>query len=319
MVNLSPYLLNPVAPSFFFSRNDPDDPRMGDLVLHDLDELPDGVRVALIGVPQDIGVARNGGRVGAADGPDAIRGALYRMTPYDMVTGRSLRKGSVVDLGNISTAGELEDIHGRIEEVVASVCRAGVRPIVLGGGHDITYPSARGAAAVYGSLGAFNFDAHLDVRPPVPQRNSGTSFRMLIDEGIVRAGSCVEFGIQSFANAAGHVEWFTDAGGGIIPLNEIRERGFDATLHEAIDLAASEVNGIYATLDIDAIQGSDAPGVSAVMPDGFTAQQFLQTARALGANPNVVAFDIAELNPKYDIDNRTAKLAARGVMEIIIH
>ncbi len=313
-----PYLLNPLPPSLFFTRNDPDDPRIGDLVLRDIDTIPDGVRVALIGVPQDIGVARNGGRVGSADGPDAIRQALYRLTPYDIATGRSLQKGSVVDLGNISTAGELEDIHGRIEEVVEWVCRAGVIPIVLGGGHDITYPSARGAAAAHGTLGAVNFDAHLDVRPAVPERNSGTSFRMLIDEGIVRADSCVEFGIQSFANAAGHVQWFTGHGGKIISLNEIRERGFGPALREAIEYAGSKVRSIYATLDIDGVRAADAPGVSAVMPDGFTANEFLQTARAIGSNPRVVAVDIAEMNPRYDIDNRTAKLAARGVMEILI-
>src|SRR5438128_1927777 len=110
MPSFNPYLL-PVEPDIFFTKNDPADLRMGDITARDGEDIPAGARVALIGVPQHIGVDRNGGRIGAAEAPDAIRRMLYRLTPYDMVRGASLPDGFLVDLGNIDCDGELEAIH----------------------------------------------------------------------------------------------------------------------------------------------------------------------------------------------------------------
>jgi formimidoylglutamase len=309
--------LAPPDSRLFFSKNDPDDPRMGDLVARDFETLPDGARAALIGVPQDIGVARNGGRVGAAEAPDAIRAMLYRLAPYDAVESRSIPPNFLIDMGNIRCDGELEEIHERLAAVVRHVCEAGLVPIVLGGGHDITYASASGVYAAHGELGLLNFDAHLDVRPPLPARNSGTSFRMLIEEGKILPNNFVEFGIQSFANAESHIRWLVEKGGRIITLDEIRTRGFTTSLGTAMLIAGSGVARTYGTLDIDGVRAADAPGVSAAMPDGFSAQELLETARMLGRRPSTAALDIVEVNPRHDRDNITAKLAAHAVMHFL--
>lgn len=309
--------LTPPDPTLFFTRNDPGDPRMGDLVGHDPASFPDSARVALIGVPQDIGVRRNGGRVGAAAAPDAIRAMLYRLTPYDIESGKNLPGDFLFDLGNVRVDGDLEEIHERVTEVVREVCKAGVIPLVLGGGHDTTYAAASGVAAEYGALGMINVDAHLDVRAPNPLRNSGTSFRMLIEEGKVVPEYFVELGIQGFVNAAGHAEWLYGRGAHIITLDEIRSCGFDEMLATAYLNATPSSERVYATLDIDGVRSSDAPGVSATMPDGITAAEFLAAARSLGRRPYTVALDMVELNPTYDQDNRTAKLAAHAVIRFL--
>lgn len=290
---------------------------MGDLVERDLERFPAGARVALVGVPQDIGVERNGGRTGAAAAPDAIRAMLYRLTPYDLVARRSLPHGFLFDMGNIRCDGELEEIHERLTEVVHAICAAGVIPLVLGGGHDITYASASGVALAHGPLGLLNFDAHLDVRLPNPLRNSGTSFRMLIEEGKILPESFVEFGIQSFANAASHIDWLLEKGGRIIPLDEVRARGFEESLAAASLVAGTGVDRVYGTLDIDGVRAADAPGVSATLPDGFSSHELLATARLLGSSPTTAALDIVEVNPRFDRDNLTAKLAAHAAMRFI--
>jgi formimidoylglutamase len=313
---LKKFLL-PVEGDVFFTKNDPADRRMGDITARDVDDVSDGARVALIGVPQHIGVERNGGRVGAAEAPDAIRRMLYRLTPYDIMRGRSLPDGFLVDIGNIDCDGELEEIHARITETVRMVCERGLIPLVLGGGHDTTYAAASGVHAVHGPLGILNFDAHLDVRPPVPLRNSGTSFRMLIEEGKLVPGSFVEFGIQSFANAESHVRWLAAQGGRIMTLDEIRAGGYSEMLSTASGIASSGVGGLYATLDIDGVRAADAPGVSATMPDGFSGAQLLQAARLLGRTPSTLALDIVEVNPRFDRDNLTAKLAAHAVVRFL--
>lgn len=309
--------LTPPDGSLFFTRNDASDPRMGELVERDPASFPGEARVALIGVPQDIGVRRNGGRPGAAAAPDAIREMLYRLTPYDIETGQDLPAGFLFDMGNVRTDGELEDIHERVTAVVREVCSLGLVPLVLGGGHDTTYAAAAGVAACHGPLGMMNLDAHLDVRPPNPLRNSGTSFRMLIEEGLVLPEYFVEFGIQSFVNAAEHVRWLIGRGSQIITLDEIRSGGFGELLATGYLNATPSSEKVYATLDIDGVRSADAPGVSATMPDGLTAAELLAAARSLGRRPYTVALDIVEVNPSFDTDSRTAKLAAHAAMRFL--
>lgn len=309
--------LVPVDESLFFSRNDPDDPRLGDLTVREPGAFPGDAVVALIGVPQDIGVERNGGRTGAADAPDAIRRMLYKLTPYDIASRRSITHGMIRDLGNIHCGGALEDIHERVIEVVCEVCRAGVIPIVLGGGHDITYASATGVASVFGRLGMINVDAHLDLRPARPRRNSGTSFRMLVEEDSIHPPAFVEFGIQGYVNAKAHADWLREHKGHIVPLDQIRSGDFASHLANALQIATADERPLYGTLDIDGVRASEAPGVSAPLPDGFSAAELLGIASALGGRKEIVGLDIVEVNPRFDRDGATARLAAHAIVRFV--
>ncbi len=315
-------ILTPPNASLFFGKGDAADPRMGErtpapVAMPDAWDSREAAGAALIGVPQDIGVARNGGRIGAAAAPDTIRAALYRLTPFDIAANRSVPAGFLVDLGDVRCDGELEEIHDRLAAAVRVACAAGLVPIVLGGGHDITYAGATGVADVFGQLGIVNLDAHLDVRPPNPMRNSGTSFRMLIEEGAVAPLNMVEFGIQSFANAESHARWLTSRGGRIVTLEEIRTRGFAAALGTAYVMAGSGARRVYATLDIDGVCAGGAPGVSAAMPDGLSPAELLAAARLFGRRSATAALDIVEVNPAYDRDGITAKLAAHAIMHFL--
>lgn len=317
---MSPLQLHAPNEKLFYSRNDPDDPRLGELVVRpegEAYEIPRSAHVVILGVPQDVGVKRNLGRAGASGGPEAIRTALYRLAAYDAERKRSIPKGFICDLGDIDCSGELEDIHDRLTEVVAEIVRQKRVPIVIGGGHDITYGAFCGVHQVHGRLGAFNFDAHLDVRPPSASRNSGTSFRMLIDEGKIDTGRCVQFGIQPFANAAAHAEWFEGRGGRIRTLETIRRVGVRSSLDATLRVARAGRLPYYGTLDLDAVRAAEAPGVSAPMPDGFEAADLMATARALGADPWCVALDVAEMNPEYDRDGITARLAAHAIARFV--
>lgn len=321
--------LTPADADLFFTRNDRDDPRMGDVVRRvvadagsdpiDLalaDASPARTTLAIIGVPQDIGVERNGGRAGAAEAPDAIRRWLYRLTTFDIETSTSIQPGAVADLGNIVCDGSLEEIHERLSLVVEQVCARGMVPIVLGGGHDVSYATITGAARAVGPVGALNIDAHLDVRSS-SVRNSGTPFRMLIEEGSLVASRFIEIGIQGFANAAEHVRWLLDRGGRIITLDDVRARGFAKVLSTAWQSVSAGDARVYGSLDIDGVRASDAPGVSAAMPDGLTSEDFLHAARQLGRKSAIVGLDVVEVNPRYDRDGITAKLAAHAVARFI--
>src|SRR5438309_3423471 len=79
----------------------PDDPRLGEITEFwqggDVALAPG--RAVLIGFPQDQGVRRNGGRIGAAEAPKEIRRWLYRLTPGDCQAAVDLLARPPLDLG----------------------------------------------------------------------------------------------------------------------------------------------------------------------------------------------------------------------------
>ncbi len=300
----------------FFSRKDTSDPRMGDLVLRGEKNFTDDVTVGIIGVPTDEGVKRNGGRIGAREGPDAIRTEFYKRTPFVIGKEKSPSLVPMFDFGNIKIGKSLEETHGRLTETVQTLVNAGIVPIVLGGGHDIAYPNFAGFSSGKKNVGVINIDTHLDYRKPIPKRNSGTSFRQMLDHpsSALNAMNLVEVGIQSFANAEDHYMELVERGATVFSLRDVRTDGITKTLDLAYELATASVDSLYISFDLDVVHSADAPGVSAPLPTGFTAEEFLTAALFAGKRRKTKLIDIVELNPKYDVDGKTAKLAALAMM-----
>ena len=308
--------LDPPNEKLFFSRKDDSDPRMGDLVLRGEANVTDEIAVGIVGVPTDEGVKRNGGRIGAKDGPDAIRAEFYKRTPFVIGKEKSPSSVPVFDFGNIKVGKTLEETHNRLSETVQTLVAAGIVPIVLGGGHDIAYPNFVGFSSGKKNVGVINIDTHLDFRKPIPKRNSGTSFRQMLDHpsSALNAMNLVEVGIQSFANAADHYSELIERGATVFSLRDVRNDGITKTLELAYELATASVDSLYVSFDMDVVHSADAPGVSAPLPTGFTAEEFLTAALFAGKRRKTKLIDIVELNPKYDVDARTAKLAALAMM-----
>ncbi len=300
----------------FFSRNDPSDLRMGDSTLRGERNFADEVRVGIIGVPTDEGVKRNGGRIGAKAGPDAIRTEFYKRTSFVIGKEKSPSMVPVFDFGNIKIGKTLEETHGRLSEVVHSLVSANIIPIVLGGGHDIAYPNFAGFSKGKQTVGVINIDTHLDYHKPIPKRNSGTSFRQMLDQhqSPLNAMNLVEIGTQSFANSVDHYSELIERGATVFSLRDVRAEGITKTLDLAYELATSSSDSLYISFDLDAVHSTDAPGVSASLPTGLTAEEFLTAALFAGKRRKTKLIDIVEMNPKYDVDGRTAKLAALAMM-----
>lgn len=308
--------LNPPDEALFFSRSDKSDPRMGDLVQRNPKDFSEHIRVGILGVPTDEGVKRNGGRIGAKDAPDAIRTELYKRTGFVLGKETSPSSLPIFDFGNIKIGKTLEETHDKLAETVSLLIANNVIPIVLGGGHDIAFPNFLGFSKGKQTVGVINIDTHLDFRKPIPKRNSGTSFRQMLDHhtSALNAMNFVEVGIQSFANSEEHYTELTERGATVFSLRDVREDGMTKVMELAYELAAASTDSLYISFDMDAVKGSDAPGVSASLPTGLTAEEFLVAALFAGKRRKVKMIDLVELNPKYDIDGRTAKLAALAIM-----
>jgi formiminoglutamase len=294
----------------FFRKNDRSDPRLGEVVSAGENDYA-SAEIVILGCPQDEGVRRNNGREGAAKAPDAIRAQFYRLTTMNV-------RKRIFDLGNTNIGASLEETHDIQTTVVKQVLLDGKRLIILGGGNDISYADGRAMAEIYGPewwIGV-NIDSHLDVRSDQP-RNSGTPYRQLLEERLMLPDYFFEVGFQSHFCSPVYYNYIRDIGVHRISLELLRSRAEpDLELKETIKQKfighSSSLNTFFG-FDMDAVRMSDAPGTSAPSPLGLKASEFIQLVKYAASLANTKIIEFTEVNPNFDIDNRTAKLVAIGM------
>ncbi len=294
--------------SLLFRRDDPLDIRLGEWVQTDPASY-DAADVVLLGCPQDEGVRRNGGRLGAAQAPTEIRRSLYRLS----IAG--LEELHIFDLGDTIVQPTLEATHTVQQRIVQQIVVDGKRLIVLGGGNDLSYPDCAGLAHVTGSVLAFNIDAHFDVRAGTP-RNSGTPYRQLLDEHILAPNRFCEIGAQPFANSSSYTQYLSQRGVPIIWADQIRIGDLTSIVRAIVDLHPDAP--IFWGFDMDVVCAADAPGVSAPNPLGISGVELCRLADLAGSLPQTRVVELTEVNPAYDVDGRTSRLAAVAVWHVLV-
>ena len=123
--------------------------------------------------------------------------------------------------------------------------------------------------------------------------------------------------MHSPKNLQEHYEYLMQEQATLIKLNHINKAGVEKSLTRALRVAASGTNAIMFDIDIDGVQKRFAPGCSAPGVKGFTKKQILQAAYIAGKNKDVKLFNLMEVNPLYDVDNKTIKLAAKLILSFI--
>ncbi|HWE23341.1 MAG TPA: formimidoylglutamase [Myxococcales bacterium] len=309
--------LKPANPALFY-KGTSEDPRLGDSIVSS--SSPDAVAragktgplVAMIGHADDRAVVNGRGRPGAAQGPTELRRYLSRLTPGDR---GELERISLHDLGDATAQlGTIEDVHASIEEVAFEALRSGACVVLLGGGHDGAYASHSALLrATSGRVHGINVDAHFDVRPLRDGAiTSGTPFRRIAERWGDRY-AVTELGIQPQHNARAHRDWAVARGFTILELAAIRGRIADA-LAQAL---RADAEAIAVSLDLDSVEASAAPGVSAPCPDGLAAADLYACARLAGRERRVRVLDVMELAPPLDLDGRTARLGAAAIWHFL--
>ncbi|WP_171032884.1 formimidoylglutamase [Fodinibius saliphilus] len=286
------------------------DPRIG----HWLSEQNNDPEYVIVGFPSDKGVRRNGGRPGASEAPDAIRKQLYRMTPsaeYYKTFVSFLE--NCKDVGNVEVTGDLEKDHERLGNVVAGFLEQGVLPIILGGGHETAFGHFLGYAKSEKRTSIFNLDAHSDVRPlKEGKAHSGSPFRQALEHESNCGETYLVAGLQPHSVAQSHLTFINDHDGHYKFRDETNITAISGLFHR------HESEQLMVTFDLDAVDQSQAPGVSAPCTNGLPADLWLTSAYLAGRNEKVTSFDISELNPNFDRDAQTAKLAALTVWHFML-
>ena len=304
------------AEDLFFSRNDPHDQRLGEIVSRDHNGYATA-DIVIVGCPQDEGVRRNNGRVGAAEAPAAIRRQFYKLTPFNI-------KKRIFDLGDVKIGATLEETHDTHCEVIMQILRDGKRIIVLGGGNDVSYPDGVAMAEVFGpeTWIGINVDAHLDVRI-AEERNSGTPYRQLLEEGHLLPEFFYEVAYQTHFASPVYYKYLRDLGVHRISLELLRSREEpDMEIKDQIRqrfIGQSSSLNTFFGFDLDAVRCADAPGTSAPSPLGLRAGEFITLVKYAASLANTKIIEFSEVNPKYDIDDRTTRLVAIGMHRFISH
>lgn len=277
--------------------------------------------VAIVGAPFDDAVSH---RPGARFGPRAIRAASYHAgTPNSLQLGiEPFEWLDVVDAGDAPvTPANLERAHTVIRRKVLEVAQAGAIPIVLGGDHSITFPSASAVAEAVAPrrLGIVHFDAHADTAANTwgVLSSHGTPMRRLIESGAVAGRNFVQVGLHGYWPPPETVAWMQRNGLRSHFMTEIEERGADAVVADAIAEALDGPELIYLSVDIDVIDPGMAPGTGTPEPGGMLTRELLRAIRQVVSAVELAGMDVVEVAPPYDVSEITAAAAHRCVMEAI--
>ena len=279
------------------------------------------VDVAVVGAPFDDMVTH---RPGARFGPRAIREAQYstgslnslqlRVEPFEVL--------SVVDAGDANIVPAYwQRAHAMIFRKVREVAASGAIPIVFGGDHSITWPSATAVAEVRrpGSIGIVHFDAHADTAPESfgQMASHGTPMRRLIESGAVAGKNFVQVGLRGYWPSPDVLDWMNEHGLRVHFMTEIEERGAEAVIADAIAQALDGPDAIYLSVDIDVVDPGLAPGTGTPEPGGLLTRELLRAVRQIVGAVDLAGMDIVEVAPPYDWAESTAMIANRAALEAI--
>jgi len=277
--------------------------------------------VAIVGAPFDDMVTH---RPGARFGPRAIREAQYTTGSINslQLDVRPFDELRAVDAGDANIVPTLPARgHAMIFRKVREVAATGAIPVVLGGDHSITWPSASAVAEIRrpGRIGIVHFDAHADTAPDSwgQLAGHGSPMRRLIESSAVLGKNFVQVGLRGYWPPVPVLEWMREQGLRWHLMTEIEERGPEAVIDDAIAEALDGPDAVYLSVDIDVVDPGAAPGTGTPEPGGLQPRELLRAVRRVVGAVELAGMDIVEVSPPYDWAESTAMIANRVALEAI--
>lgn len=264
--------------------------------------------IIIIGIPDES--KSHAKRKGASKGPDTIRSASNEYEYFErdgkiihiVPMAGDLQSKKILDFGNV----DKDDLC----KLVFDIASANKIPVILGGDHSLTTLSLRALSESSGEkLSLLYFDAHPDF-----VTSTMDYYGSVLSDSV----ECINFTKSLLIGTRGaepeevqnikanKLKVFT-------PL-DILEEGVDAISKKIVTRCGKE-SKVYASIDLDCIDPGIAPGVSVPTPGGITPLELIFLVKKVCEKCNVVGLDIVELTPDFDLNNNTANIAARTLME----
>jgi formiminoglutamase len=269
-----------------------------------------GVKYCLLGVPECIGPLGNRGKAGAQGAWEAFLHAFLNIQTNRFFAGKELVIAGQVKVDDLMKEAMslnqeatyyLQQLHilcerldERVEEAIRQVVSAGIVPIVIGGGHNNSYPIISGLHKCLGPVHVLNIDAHADFRD-LEGRHSGNGFSYAFQKGFLRKYAV--YGLHQNYNSENMLKSMdTHQNVSYTFFEEIQYT--DKLFHEQVTfLSGEEAKGLE--IDMDAIRNMPS---SAMSPSGFSLDQMRYYLRKASQALHPAYLHLAEAAPKSETD-----------------
>ena len=263
-----------------------------------------------------------------ADGPTALlEGGLIgrladRGVPVAQGPTVSPRRGG-------SAHGIVADLGNRLAREVSDALESGHFPLVLGGDHSCaigTWSGVAAALAARGGTGLVWIDAHMDSHTPATSWTGrvhgmplaallGHGAGSMLDHGPLAASNVCLVGIRSYEPE--EAELLARLGVRIFDIAEVERRGLAQVLDDAVEIASTGTAGYGFSIDLDAVDPGEAPGVGTPVAGGLAGVSLVDALRPHAADAALVALEIVEYNPRLDRGSRTAALVEEMIVALL--
>ena len=254
----------------------------------------DGVKLALLGVPEDRASVYNSGCAAASD---YIRHYLYRLAkPHDYM--------QLADLGNIAVGASPRDTYFAVIEVLQHLLEQGITLIVLGGSDDLVFPIYKAYEVLGRVINICSVDARFNLDGG-DQINSSNYLQHIILQQPNYLFDYVAMGYQTYFVGQEMVKLMDE-----LKFSTKRVGELQADMEQAEPLVRySDVVAV----DISAVRQGDAPANANPSPHGLYGEQLCQVARFAGMSDKTSCFGLFEMVPALDRDGQTAHMLAHAV------
>ncbi|PLC14919.1 arginase [Bacillus paralicheniformis] len=287
-------------------------------------------QISMIGVPMDLGQLRRGVDMG----PSAIRcaGVNERLESLcqdiedlgDMTIGQreDEKEGGEPASEELRNLKAITKASAKLAETVDKIVASGAFPLVLGGDHSIAIGTLAGLVKHYQNLGVIWYDAHADLNTKETSPSGNIhGMPLAISLGIghegltgiygketkIKAENIVIIGARSLDD--GEKELIRDKGIKVYTMHEIDRLGMTRVMEVTIDYLRGRTDGVHLSLDLDALDPNDAPGVGTPVAGGISYRESHLAMEMLEESKLITSAEFVEVNPILDEKNRTAEAA----------
>lgn len=204
----------------------------------------------------------------------------------------------------------------RAKEKALDIVNAGAVPIVFGGDHTTPTPILQAVLEkTEKKIGLISFDAHIDLAND-PINWASSMWAQTLEIGKISPKNFVEIGIRGVRNSIFDKNVAERLGHKIYTVDKVKDRGMNAVIDEALELACDGTDGLYVSVDLDVLDPTSFIAQKAPEFWGLTQDEFYTALRKI-ARKKIVGFDICELTPDYDVNGMGAQFCARMAAEVM--
>lgn len=272
--------------------------------------------LALFGVPYDGSVSY---RPGARFAPSRVRevsslGRGYHLS-RDLKVFENLK---VVDAGDCSVVPmSVEKTYELLEDFSKNLLIKNKKFISVGGDHSTTLAHLRALKNYHQkSLSLVHFDAHLDTYPAAwgCEYHHGAFVRHAVLEGLIDPKTSVQIGIRGPLAGREDLDFNREHSLEYVTVEDVREKGLKNVTSSLPKYSKDQP--VFMSFDIDCLDPSCAPGTGTPVPGGLTTYEVQKLLQSLEIK-NLLAADLVEVSPPYDVSDITSLAAVDVLFEML--